>query len=64
MKLSLCVRSSLPRVGVAEPLAPTEDPTLSLDLPRVDASPRGGSGSSNGWLHIRIHRESAPRTAS
>lgn len=65
MKLSLCVRSSLPRVGIEEPVAPSEDLTPDPDLLRVDASSSSKpSSSSNGWLHIRLHRANDPRTTS
>lgn len=66
MKLSLCVRSSLPRVGIEEPVAPNEDVTPDPpDLLQVDASSSSKpSSSSNGWLHIRLHRANDPRTTS
>ena len=63
MKLSLCVRSSMPRVGAVEPLPPNDELVIDPALARVDASTRTTAPSS-GWLHIRLPRPNAPRSAS
>lgn len=64
MKLSLCVRSSLPRVGMAEPLAPSDDAPPDIRVLQVEVSPRPQSSSSKGWLQIRLPRTDDPGTTS
>ena len=63
MKLSLCVRSSMPRVGMLESHPPSDELAIDPALVRVDASTRT-SVPSTGWLHIRLPRANAPRSAS